>query len=103
MSPGTPVSVSFDKPVRAVVYGSNGHLVRQPLAGPQSIVTVIQQSAAGSIEVAAAVRSWEQLSAPVTVSWFPPPAPSASAVAIVRPAPGSRIAPDATIRITLSR
>ena len=103
VSPGTPVRVSFDQPVRAVAYGSDGHLVRQPLAGPQRTVTVIGQSAAGSIEVAAAVRPWEQLSAPVTVSWFPPPATSASAVAIVRPAPGSRIAPDATIRITLSR
>jgi L,D-transpeptidase catalytic domain len=100
---GTPVRVAFDQPVRAVAYGSAGHLVRQPLAGPQRTVTVIGQSAAGSIQVAAAVRPWEQLSAPVTVHWFPPPAGSASAVALVRPAPGSRIAPDTRIRITLSR
>ena len=35
VAPGTPVRVSFDQPVRAVAYGSAGHLVRQPLAGPQ--------------------------------------------------------------------
>jgi hypothetical protein len=100
---GTPVRVSFDQPVRAVAYGAAGHLVRQALAGPQRDVTVIGQAAAGSIQIAAAVRPWEQLGAPVNVSWFPPPAPGASAVALVRPAPGSRIAPDATIRLTLSR
>ena len=100
---GAPVRVSFDQPVSALAYGTPGHLARQSLAGPQRTVTLLQQGAVGSIEVAAAVRPWEQLSAPVRVTWFPPPAAGSTAVALVTPAPGSRILPDSTIRLTLSR
>jgi peptidoglycan hydrolase-like protein with peptidoglycan-binding domain len=100
---GTPVRVAFDQPVSAVAYGARGHLVRQTLAGPERTVTLLAQAPAGSVEVAAAVRPWEQLSAPVTVSWFPPAPPSAAAVATISPAPGSQLAPGQTIRLTLSR
>jgi len=100
---GAPVRVSFDEPVSAVAYGTPGHLVRQRLSGAQRSITVLSQSSVGTVEVAAAVRSWEALSAPVTVSWFPPAASSASAVALVRPAPGTRLGPGSAIHITLSR
>jgi peptidoglycan hydrolase-like protein with peptidoglycan-binding domain len=46
------------------------------------------------------VRSWEQLSAPVAVNWFPP---STSGVLVTSPAPGGQIAPTEPIRLTLSR
>jgi peptidoglycan hydrolase-like protein with peptidoglycan-binding domain len=100
---GTPVRIAFDQPVSALAYGRAGHLVRQALSGPERTVSVLQQDVAGAIEIEAAVRPWEQLSAPVTVHWFPPAAASSAAVALVRPAPGSRIAPDSSIRVTLSR
>src|SRR5579871_387440 len=70
---GNAVRVAFAAPVTAVAYGSAGHLVRQTLPGPQRTVTLLNQAASGVVQVAAAVRGWEQLSAPVTVHWFPPP------------------------------
>jgi hypothetical protein len=97
---GAAVRVAFDQPVTAVAYGPPGHLVRQSLAGPQRTITVLTTAATGQIEVAAAVRSWEQLSAPVKVSWFPP---SASGVLVTSPAPGSQLGPAQSIRLTLSR
>jgi len=101
---GTPVRVSFDQPVTAVAYGSRpGHLVRQTLAGPERTVTLLAQGAIGTVEIAAAVRSWEQLSAPQSVSWFPPTPASSAAVALVHPAPGTQLAPGESIRLTLSR
>ena len=71
VAPGAPLRVAFDAPVSAVAYGPPGRLVRQTLASPQSSVTLLSEASAGSVEVAAAARSWESLGAPVTVSWFP--------------------------------
>ncbi len=97
---GAPVRVSFDQPVTSVAYGAVGHLVSQPLSGAASTIAVGQLAPAGSIQVAAAVRSWERLGAPVTVSWFPA---SPSPVLVATPAPGSKITPTTRLRLTFSR
>ncbi len=96
----SPVRVPFDHPVSAIAYGSPGHLVRQTLGAPQSVVTLLTAQSSGSVLLAGAARSWERLSAPVPVTWFPP---STAAGLIVSPAPGARLAPGAPIRLTFSK
>ncbi len=96
--PGSPVRVSFDRPVSAAAYGSLGHLRREPLSA-QSAVTVPSHASTGTVEVAAAARAWERLGTPVRVSWFPP---SRVPVAVVQPAPSARLAPASPIRLIFS-
>jgi hypothetical protein len=98
---GSPLRVSFDQPVSAVAYGR--HPARTPLPGPERTVPFLAPGVVGSIAVAAAVRPWESLGAPVTVTWFPPPAPGSAAAAVVQPAPGSELTPGAKISLRLSR
>ena len=95
-----PVRVPFDRPVSAIAYGSPGHLVRQTLSAPQRVVTLLTQQSSGSVLVAAAARTWERLSTPVPVTWFPP---STAAGLIVSPAPGAQLPPGAPIRLTFSK
>ncbi|HEY5195651.1 MAG TPA: L,D-transpeptidase [Solirubrobacteraceae bacterium] len=96
---GSPVTVNFDQPVTAVAYGSTGHLERRSLAGPQRSLSIGPRTPAGSIQVAAAVRPWEKLSKPATVTWFPE---SSSAVMVASPAPGGTLLPASKIRLTFS-
>ncbi len=96
---GSPVTVTFDKPVTAAAYGSAGQLVRKPLGGTARSFSIGPQPPAGSIQVAAAVRPWEKLSKPTTVTWFPE---SRSAVMVASPAPGSKLLPASKIRLTFS-
>jgi hypothetical protein len=96
---GSPVTVTFDKPVTAVAYGTAGNLKRQTLGGAQRSLSIGPRSPAGSIEVAAAVRPWEKLSRPATVTWFPQ---SGSAVMVASPAPGATLTPASKIRLTFS-
>ena len=97
---GAQVRVSFDQPVTSVAYGAAGHLVSQPLNGDPSTVALGQLAPAGSIQVAAAVRSWERLGTPITVSWFPA---SPSPVMVATPAPESKITPTTRLRLTFSQ
>jgi peptidoglycan hydrolase-like protein with peptidoglycan-binding domain len=97
---GAQVRVSFDQPVTSVAYGAAGHLVSQPLNGDASTIALGQVAPAGSIQVAAAVRSWERLGAPVTVSWFPA---SPSPVMVATPVPDSKITPTTRLRLTFSQ
>ena len=90
------VSVAFDTPVHAVAYGTR-RLERHVASGRSTRVPATTR--AGTVEVAAAPRSWEKVGAPVRVSWFPP---AHSPVALTSPAPGSTIAPTAELRVTLS-
>jgi hypothetical protein len=96
---GSPVTVKFDKPVTAAAYGSAGQLVRKPLGTGQQSFSIGPRAPAGSIQVSAAVRPWEKLSKPATVTWFPQ---SSSAVMVASPAPGSRLLPASRIRLTFS-
>jgi peptidoglycan hydrolase-like protein with peptidoglycan-binding domain len=97
---GSVVRVSFDRPVSAVAYGSGGYLRRRRLGRPGRSLSLGRRAAAGTIEVAAAARPWERLGSPVAVSWFPP---ASLPVAVSRPAPGARLAPDAPITLTFSK
>jgi lipoprotein-anchoring transpeptidase ErfK/SrfK len=90
---GSNVRVRFDKPVTVVEYGGRRH----PANG--SAVAVPTSAPAGSIEVAAAPRTWERVGHPVRVSWFPP---AHRPVALVTPAPSQQISPASDLRLTLS-
>ena len=55
--------------------------------------------AVGSVVVAAAARSWERLSSPVRVTWFPAkPYPQA----LVTPRPGAELSPAQQLKLTFS-
>jgi hypothetical protein len=98
---GTPVEVAFDQPVRLVWLGP-GQPVRR-LAQARSVFPVGKVAAGshavGSVEVAAAARSWERLSSPERVTWFPAqPYPQV----LVSPKPGVALSPSGQLRLTFS-
>ncbi|MDQ6819487.1 MAG: L,D-transpeptidase family protein [Actinomycetota bacterium] len=99
VAPGAPLRLAFEQPIAAISYGPAGRLVRHELSSPTSVVTLDRSTAAGSMWVAAARRSWEQPS-PALITWFPT---GAAASAIALPAPGSRIAPGTPITLTFSK
>ena len=73
---GAPVRVRFDAPVdRVSVAGA---------AVSGRTVTLPAKTAAGSVALAAAVRPWERLGAPVRLTWFPR---SIRPVVLVSPGP----------------
>ena len=96
---GTPLVVSFNRPVQVVAYGQPGALHSRILAAPTSQVTLIHGSAAGTIQAAAAPRTWETLPAATIVSWFPA---GAATSAVASPRPGTRIAPATPIALSFS-
>jgi hypothetical protein len=98
---GAPVRVNFDQPVSALAYSTDGQpAVRLALpGGPTSSVTLAGLGGAGTAQISAAVRSWEKLGAPLSVTWLPP---SRSPVVLASPAPGSSLAPAAKITLTFS-
>ena len=88
---GGPVRVRFDTPVdRVSVAGA---------VATGRTVTLKTTTAAGSVALAAAVRPWERLGAPVRFTWFPH---STRPVVLVSPGPGVRANPVAPIRLTFS-
>ena len=93
-------SVVFDSPVRLVALGG---LPARRLASPQRVVSVAVLArgaqSAGTIELAAAVRSWERLPAPILVSWFTArPYPQL----LVEPAMTTNLAPGGQLTLTFS-
>jgi len=100
VSAGSVVRVRFDQPVSAVAEGTSGQLAFRPLSSARRSIALGRRAAAGSVELAAAARSWERLGAPVVISWFPP---ARSPVLVSSPAPGARLSPAAPIRLTFSK
>jgi L,D-transpeptidase catalytic domain len=96
---GSEVRVSFDQPVTAVSYGS-GSLSHHDADAAADTISLGRQPATGTLEVAAAARTWESVGPPTHVSWFPP---SSSPVLASSPAPGSTIAPASPIYLTFSK
>ncbi len=97
---GAPVTVTFDRPVILV---SLGNARPRRLISPSAVVplglSANSSQSAGSIEVAAAARSWERLPAPVLVSWFPwQPYPQL----LAEPRPGTTLAPGGQLTLTFS-
>ncbi len=99
LAAGAPLRLAFDQPVRTLAYGAPEHLRRRVLAQARSQITLARSGEAGSIEVAAASRSWETLPAPSLVSWFPA---GAGPSAVLSPTPGTRISPTTPIYLTFS-
>ena len=97
---GAPLRVAFAAPVARVAYGTPGNLHHVVLRHPQRVVTLGRQAAAGSIAVAGAPRTWEQLPPARTVTWFPA---GASTLAVTTPAPGGRLGPLSPLRVTFSK
>jgi hypothetical protein len=97
---GAAVTVAFDQPISLVAFGGARP---RPLAAPATIVpvgvTAAGARAAGSIEVAAAARTWESLPAPVRVSWFPArPYPQL----LAEPSATRPLAPDGELTLSFS-
>ena len=97
---GEPVTVAFDTPVSIIALG--GAAARR-LVRPSAVVSVglvaRGSHSAGAVEVAAAARSWERLTAPVRVSWFP--ARSFQQL-LAEPTLGTPLRPDRQLTLTFS-
>ena len=91
VQPGARVAVRLDG--SAAVASVDGVVTRD--AG--TVLPIGTTERAGTVVVLAAPRSWERLSAPVRVSWFPV---GVSRAVVTSPAPGTKLAP--TQRLTLS-
>ena len=100
LAPGSPLRLAFAQPVSRLVYGPPEHLQRRTLTRPSSQVTLPREGEAGSIEVAAAPRTWEKLPARSLVSWFPA---GTGASAVLSPHPGRHISPTTPIYVTFSQ
>ena len=100
LAAGSPLQLAFTTPVSRLAYGAPEHLRHRSLARPSSQITLARGGEAGSIEVAAAARSWERLPAPSLVTWFPA---GAGPSAVLSPTPGSSIAPASPIYVTFSQ
>jgi hypothetical protein len=75
------VSVEFDRPVRALsVDGRTIHL-----AAPTRTVSLGRRPSPGTAAIRVAAEPWERLSAPTTVTWFPPGPDRLLAPATLRP------------------
>jgi peptidoglycan hydrolase-like protein with peptidoglycan-binding domain len=97
---GEPLRLEFTQPVRTIAYGNGSSLRRHALTGASSTVTLARPTEAGTLRVAVASRSWEQLSAPQVLIWFPA---GAGPSAVVSPSPASPIAPSTPISVTFSQ
>jgi hypothetical protein len=89
--PGGAVDVRLDT---AAAFASVDGVVQR---GTGAVLPIRTTKSAGTVEVAAAARSWELPFTPVRVSWFPA---GVSRAIVTSPAPGTRLAP--TQRLTLS-
>jgi peptidoglycan hydrolase-like protein with peptidoglycan-binding domain len=97
---GSSVSVNFDAPVVAVAVGAGGELRAHRLAAPSSDVSIGSRAPTGTVEVAAAARSWETVGRPARVSWFPP---ARQPVLATLPAAGANTSPAGPIYLTFSQ
>jgi lipoprotein-anchoring transpeptidase ErfK/SrfK len=100
---GKPVQVRFDTPVRVVVVYRGDKVAKQRLASPKRVVSLprsLTSTDTGSIRVSSAARTYETLSAPVRVTWFPTGHPLA---AVLQPALGKTLLPAQTLTLRFSR
>jgi hypothetical protein len=100
VKPSAPPRISFDQPVRSVAYGTPGHLHHRVFAHPRRSVSLGSQQSAGTVVIAGAPRSWERLSKPQSVTWFPA---SGSPSVAASPAPGADVSPATPLRLTFSK
>ena len=86
---GSPVTVAFDTPVTLVSFQGTSTRLPAPRAVVPVGVAARGRHSAGTVEVAAAARAWEQLSRAVRVSWF-----------LARPYPQLLVSPSPTATLT---
>ena len=100
LKPGQPLLLRFKQPVRVIaVANAAGHLERRVLAKPLSEIRLHRTADAGTVTIAAQMRTWET-SPPTVVSWFPS---GAAATALATPAPGTQITPHTPITLTFNK
>ena len=98
--PGAPVKVSFDSPVSLMALdGGPAQSLESPQADPSLGVNAAGTQSYGTMKVAAAARTWETLSEPVTVHWF---TALSTPQVLVEPAPGTTITPTTSLTLTFS-
>ena len=101
---GKPVTVSFDQPVRLVVLRDAGGPRTLRFAEPRQSVSVGYVASgphrAGTVSVSSAPRTWERLSAPLRVSWFPA---RERVQMVAEPATDKPLTPNGAITLTFSR
>ena len=100
VSPSSQPRVTFDQPVSAIAYGPAGHLHHRVFDHPRRSVSLGPRESAGTVLVAGAPRSWEKLSPPQSVTWFPA---SGSPSVAASPPPGTEISPATPLRLTFSK
>jgi hypothetical protein len=96
---GQPIVLKFKEPVRVIAVGAPGQAGRKVLATPLSEITLPRPAAAGTMSIAAQMRTWET-SPPTVISWFPA---GATTAAVATPAPGTQITPHTAITVTFSK
>jgi peptidoglycan hydrolase-like protein with peptidoglycan-binding domain len=99
LRPGEALTLRFRQPVRVLAVGTPGHLARRTLHQPLSTLKLHRSGEAGTVLVAAQMRTWET-SPPAVVSWFPA---GAATAAVAAPSPGSQITPLTPITLTFSK
>ena len=97
---GSEVRLAFQEPIREVVYRGPHGVHRRTLPAGSRSVSLGTQPPTGTVQVAAAPRSWETVGKSTPVSWFPP---SHYPVMATYPAPSSRITPAGVIYLTFSK
>jgi peptidoglycan hydrolase-like protein with peptidoglycan-binding domain len=98
---GSPVRVTFNRPVDRVAYGVPGRFKSRVLKRPAHTVAVGRRAPAGSLQVSARQRPWEKLSRPVTVNWFPPD--RGRPIVLATPRTAAEVSPGGPIRLSFSR
>jgi peptidoglycan hydrolase-like protein with peptidoglycan-binding domain len=96
---GSPLTLTFKRPVRTVAYGTPGHMTTKVLPAPTSQVQIPRPALAGTEQVTATIQPWEKAK-PAAISWFPA---GAGATAIASPAPGGTISANTPITLTFSK
>jgi peptidoglycan hydrolase-like protein with peptidoglycan-binding domain len=96
---GQAMNLHFTEPVSVFGSANTGSSVKaRALANPQTQIAITPTATAGTLEVAAAPRSWE-IPAKQTISWFPS---GSKATAIASPAPGKQLTPSSKIKLTFN-
>jgi len=103
VTPGNPIRVSFDQPVRVLALRRGKTQATRTLAQPRRVVTLppgFGGGLTGTVHLSTATRTWERLSAPVKVDWFPS---GYDVSAVVKPGLGKPLPAGQPLILTLSK
>jgi peptidoglycan hydrolase-like protein with peptidoglycan-binding domain len=96
---GQAMNLRFTEPVTIFGSANLGSAIKaRALANPQTRIAITPTATAGTLEVAAAPRSWE-IPAKQSISWFPA---GSSATAVATPSPGTALTAQSKITMTFS-